>query len=520
MPKPLILAAAAAVLLLAPSAPAIETEGAGLTRVGTGFSRPVFATARPGEPSRLFVVEQHAARVRILDLDTGGVAPVPFLVVPGGVSTGNEQGLLGLAFHPDFASNGLVYVNLTSPQGHTEIRRYQAPPANRDQVDADSETLLLRINQPQSNHNGGWIGFGPDGLLTIASGDGGGGNDDDAGHTLGSGNGQDITNNLLGKLLRIDVDRDDFPQDADRNYGIPPSNPFVGVTGDDEIWAYGLRNPWRASFDRETGDLWIGDVGQNAREEIDFQLQASSGGENYGWRLREGTIATPGGVGGPPPADAIEPVYDYLHGFGPFQGNSVTGGYRYRGPSPGLRGLYFFGDAVFGRVWSLQLDQSLQSFDVTQWDEDLVPDAGSLGSVVSFAEDGLGNLYILDLDGDIFRLERPDRDADGIPNASDNCVEIANPGQEDFNAGSDDDSSLPGVQHYGDPCDADLDEDGFVGASDFLGVFRPCFGADVLAQPACAEADFDGDGVIGAADFFGVLRPSLGRAPGPGVTEP
>src|SRR5690606_38231904 len=170
---------------------------------------------------------------------------------------------------------------------------------------------ILSFNQPQPNHNGGWIDFGPnDGYLYIATGDGGGGNDNGTGHTAGTGNAQDTTDNLLGKMLRIDGHGDDFPPDNPRNYAIPEDNPFVGVNGDDEIWSYGLRNPFRSSFDRANGDLWIGDVGQTRREEINYQPADSSGGENYGWRLREGIIPTPGGVGGSRPEGNVEPIYD------------------------------------------------------------------------------------------------------------------------------------------------------------------------------------------------------------------
>jgi hypothetical protein len=281
-------------------------------------------------------------------------------------------------------------------------------------ADAGSAAPVLSIAQPQPNHNGGWIAFGPDGYLYVASGDGGGGDDNDTGHTAGTGNAQDITNNLLGKLLRLDVDGDDFPADATRNYAIPADNPFAGVVGDDEIWAYGLRNPWRASFDRATGDLYIGDVGQSNREEIDVQPAASAGGENYGWRLREGTIATPtGGVGGTPPPGAIDPIYDYLHGNGPFLGNSVTGGYVYRGPAASLQGHYFFADFIDSRLWSLRWDGSDPStFDGTNYteladhtaDPDFAPDQGSLVNISSFGEDAAGNLYLVSLGGDVFRI--------------------------------------------------------------------------------------------------------------------
>jgi glucose/arabinose dehydrogenase len=398
-------------LAVAPAAAADVT----LVRVASDLSRPLYVTAPPADAMRLFIVEQFAGtsgRVRILDLATGSLLATPFLSVPD-VSTGGEQGLLGLAFHPDYASNGYFYVDLTNSAGDTEIRRYSVS-GDPDVADAGSATLVLGIDQPDANHNGGWLGFGPDGYLYIATGDGGGADDSGAGHTAGTGNAQDITDNLLGKLLRIDVDGDDFPSDATRNYAIPPDNPFVGGGGDDEIWAYGLRNPFRASFDRATGDLYIGDVGQGSREEIDVQPAASAGGENYGWRLREGTIATPtGGVGGDKPAGAIDPIYDYPHGGGDTEGFVVTGGYVYRGPIVAFRGRYVFADFANARIWTLRWDGSDPAgFDGTNFTEfidwgdsaQFVPDAGTLSQISSFGEDDAGNLYIVSLGGDVFRM--------------------------------------------------------------------------------------------------------------------
>ncbi|MEM8945856.1 MAG: PQQ-dependent sugar dehydrogenase [Planctomycetota bacterium] len=372
------------------------------------ITRPVFATAPAGDADRLFVAEQHTGRIEILDLSTGTVSPTPFIDLSG-LSTGNEQGLLGFAFDPDYASNGhfYVYVTTSADGGDTHVRRYTANgnPTTATTASLASQFEILSFNQPQGNHNGGWIGFSPnDNYLYIASGDGGGGNDDDAGHTPGIGNGQDITNNLLGKMLRIDVSGDDFPSDANRNYAIPASNPFVNVTGDDEIWSYGLRNPFRASFDRGTGDLWIGDVGQGRREEIDFQPASSPGGENYGWRLREGTIQTPGSVGGPPPVDHVEPIYDYEHlaSVQPdptLRGNVVIGGYVYRGPVEAFQGHYFFVDAGSNNFWTLDPDAIDPAASVRQINSKLAPSAGNITSIGSFAEDDAGNLYFMETFG-------------------------------------------------------------------------------------------------------------------------
>jgi glucose/arabinose dehydrogenase len=240
-----------------------------------------------------------------------------------------------------------------------------------------------------------------DSQLYITTGDGGASNDTGPGHTLGSGNAQDTTNNLLGKVLRIDVDGDDFVTDENRNYAIPDSNPFVGVRGDDEIWSYGLRNPFRASFDRATGDFYIADVGQNAREEINFQAAASAGGQNYGWRIREGSIPTPG-VGGDAPPGAIDPIYDYLHGSGSFEGNSVTGGYLYRGPVTELQGLYVFADFISDHIWAF--DPADPAGSIMVLDDALLPNVGSIDSVAGFGEDAAGNLYIVDIGGEIFRV--------------------------------------------------------------------------------------------------------------------
>ena len=389
-------------LLAGHEARADVTDYVVVERVVSGLTRPIYVTAPRNDFDRLFIVEQHSGRIRILDLASGLLNPTPFLTVPG-LSTGNEQGLLGLAFHPEYETNGFFYVNFTGAGGATNVVRYRVSAANPDIAEPTSAMTILSFAQPQSNHNGGWIGFGPDGFLYINSGDGGGSNDSGPGHTEPGGNAQDITNNLLGKVLRIDVDGDDFP-DPDRNYAIPATNPFVGVQGDDEIWTYGLRNPWRASFDRLTGDLYIGDVGQNTREELNFQPGGSAGGENYGWRLREGKIATPtGDVGGPRPPGAIDPVYDYSHGVGPLQGFSVTGGYVYRGPNLPLRGKYFFADFSTARIWSIEHDGSAVT-EFIDWTASFTPDIGTIDSISSFGEDATGNLYVVDLDGEVFRV--------------------------------------------------------------------------------------------------------------------
>ena len=402
-----------------------------LEQVGTGFARPVFATQAPGDSSRIFVLEQHTGEIKILDLNSGTTNPTPFLDVPSS-SSGNERGLLGLAFDPAYVTNGRFYVNYTNSQnGATVVEQYTRSTAN---VANPTGTQVLSVSQPQSNHNAGWLGFGPDGFLYIATGDGGGSNDNGSGHTAGTGNSLDITNNLLGKILRVDVNGDDFPSDATRNYSVPASNPFVDQIGDDEIYAYGLRNPWRSSFDRQTGDFYIADVGQNTIEEINILLDGSNGGENFGWRAREGTIQTPGSVGGPKTADMIDPVYEYTHGGGDLEGFSVTGGYVYRGPISGLDGHYFFADFVTDRLWSFKFDGTTDpslfvganTTSFVDWSDILINDDGTpltLSNISSFGEDADGNLYIVELGGDIYRISGMlllgDVDMNGVVDFSD-----------------------------------------------------------------------------------------------------
>lgn len=384
-------------------------------RVASGLTRPCFVTSAPQDFDRVFILEQRSGstgRIRILNLDTGVLNPIPFLSVPG-VSTGSEQGLLGLAFHPDYETNGLFYINYTASNGTTFVRQYQVS-SNPDIADPGSGVTIITISQPYSNHNGGWIEFGPDGYLYVSMGDGGSAND--------PGNrAQDITNQLLGKMLRIDVDGDDFPGDPNRNYAIPADNPFVGVTGDDEIWAYGLRNAWRCSFDRGTNDLYIADVGQGAREEVNFQPASSTGGENYGWRCMEGFLCT-GLTGCTCNSPALTmPVHDYSHGGGRC---SITGGYVYRGERIwDLRGTYFFADYCSAQIWSFRYDQLNGVTDFRQRTTELDP-PGSLGisGIASFGEDAAGELYICDLfGGEVFRVipDGPvvgDMNGDGVIN--------------------------------------------------------------------------------------------------------
>ncbi len=388
----------------------LNAQSLTMERVATGLASPIFATHAPTDGDRLFIA-QRAGAIRILNLNTGNLNGANFMTVPS-VDTFFEGGLLGLAFHPNYQKNGFFYVNYTISAGgsfRTRIARFTRLTA--DTADASSQLVLLEVAQPDGNHNAGWIDFGPDGYLYIALGDGGGANDSGTGHTAGTGNGQDITNNLLGKMLRVDVNGDDFPAEPLRNYAIPADNPYVGVTGDDEIFLYGLRNPFRCSFDRENGDLYIGDVGQGAREEISLYPGTGNDKRNMGWRLREGTIATPGGVGGSQPVDGVDPIYDYPR-TGAFGGSSVTGGVVYRGPIQALQGNYFFADYNSFNLWSIRYDGSdPDTFDgnnfnaLTRWTNDITVDAGIVRRIVAMGEDLEGNLYMCNLnDGSVFKL--------------------------------------------------------------------------------------------------------------------
>ncbi|MFQ5349121.1 MAG: PQQ-dependent sugar dehydrogenase, partial [Thermoanaerobaculia bacterium] len=372
----------------------IGAQPIGTVRVADGLAAPSYVVAPPEDFNRLFIIESASGRIRIMDLTTGSIGAAPFLDL-----VVNVEGLQGLAFHPSYGSNGFFYVYYYTATGgppRSVVERYTRDAADPDLADPASAHTILEIPQPNSNHNGGWIGFGPDGYLYVPLGDGGGQCD--------PGEHGQNTGTLLSSVLRLDVDVDGCPGDPERNYAIPADNPLVGQPGLDEIWSYGLRNPFRSSFDRQTGDFYIADVGQATREEIDYQPAASTGGENWGWDLREGTIETPtlgDCVGGPRPPGNVDPIYDYGHGGGGNQGNSVTGGYVYRGPDGGamqLQGRYFFGDFVNERIWSIDAGPGPVA-NFTDWTATFVPDVGAINQIVSFGEDGAGYLYIVDHGG-------------------------------------------------------------------------------------------------------------------------
>ena len=348
----------------------------GFRTVVDGLTSPVGVESARDGSGRLFVVDQTGIVQIVRD---GQLEAVPFLDIRNSVSLGNEQGLLGLVFHPDFSENGQLFVNYTDVNGDTVIARFEAMLSNPDQVDPLSEEIILTIDQPYANHNAGDLAFGPDGMLYIPTGDGGFRDDP-------QNRAQDLSS-WLGKILRIDVD-------AGNPYAVPTTNPFVGVDGSiPEIWAYGLRNPWRLSFDSATGDLHIADVGQNSREEINFHRSGSPAGVNFGWRCREGSmdyITTP-----PCSGVLTDPVFEYTHDAG---NCSVTGGRVYRGlDTPRLDGIYLLADYCSGKLWGLAPDGS------GGWSSDELVDTSR--RPVAFGEDDNGELYMTDIAaGELLRL--------------------------------------------------------------------------------------------------------------------
>lgn len=388
-------------------------------RVATGLNQPIFATHAPGDASKLYILER-GGDVEVLDLATGGIATTPLLRIPSAqINAVGEGGLLGLAFDPDFATNGRLYINMTSGNtvGHatdpfrSELRRYTAVGGVASAASFDT---LLSYSRPDTNHVGGWIGFNPQAGaggrhdLYIMSGDGGGANDTGTGHTPNLGNAQDVAeHNLFGKVLRINV--------AGASATNPSTNPFIGVAGDNRIFAHGLRNPFRASFDRLTGELYIGDVGQGAREEID-RLDPSlidSGTSrapvrNFGWRSFEGTLDT----GFTPQLDyddTVAPIYDYSrpgNAYSPaaFRGRTVTGGVVYRGPVAELQGKYVFADYADNKVWAFDAADPYGSIVDLTGLLDTPTDGYTINNIVAFGEDAAGNAYVVDIGGEVFRI--------------------------------------------------------------------------------------------------------------------
>jgi len=444
-----------------------------------GFSQPLFLTTTPDDASTLYVVEK-TGRVKTVDAATGSVTGT-FLDLSSQVSTNSERGLLGIAFAPDHAASGEFYANYTNFSGTSTIARFRRSASDTSVADPAGRTIL-QIGQPFVNHNGGWIGFSPNepDNLWYSVGDGGSFNDP-----------QDNAQNpfsRLGKLLRLDVSGSDFS----RSFTIPADNPFIGNDPgniDDLVVADGLRNAFRASFDRATGDLYLADVGQDFREEVSL-LPAGELGFNFGWRDREGYLATPtGGIGGPKPPRHADPIFDYAHdatsaaagtpgtGLRPVLGQSITGGYVYRGEDlgPDFQGKYFFADFVTDRIFTLDVDAAqgldeladfndLENLDLPfQEVTDTFFPGGNPGGWSSFGEDADGELYLISIGGNVYRL--------------------------DFD-------TTPG--------DADFDLD--VDLADF-GILRANFGR--TDGPRFQDGDFNDDDVVDLADF-GLLRANFG----------
>lgn len=349
-------------------------EGIAVKRVGTGFDQPVFVTGVPGDNARVFVIERTGG-VWYLNPTTGTKT---LALTVANLSTDGERGLLGIAPRPDFATSGVLYVHATAPGGTIEIREYT--------LGTTGYRTVLTVPHPgANNHNGGWLAFGPDGYLYDATGDGGGAGDPN--------NNAQNPSSRLGKILRIRVD----------TFAPAPGNPFVAGGGDAYVFALGLRNPFRNSFAPD-GRLVLGDVGQDAIEEIDL-VRPDQPGLNFGWPFLEGTQPYRGTA----PASLTAPVTQYSHGSGAKQGNSLIGGYVYRGPIPSLQGLYVFGDFVSGNIWTLPYASLAQGslYPAASYERrnpDFTPDAGTIDQLASFGEDNLGNLYLIDIAGEIFEV--------------------------------------------------------------------------------------------------------------------
>lgn len=362
-----------------------------LVPVAERLDRPVDLTVAPGDSTHLFIVEQNG---KILALDkASGKTLATVLDLTGHVSRGhNEEGLLGLAFSPDYEKDQWAYVYYTKGDPKNRITHLSRFKMDGLVADRASEQILFTFEQDFGNHNGGWIAFGPDKHLYLGVGDGGAANDPKR-------RAQDLSN-VLGSILRFDV--------SGKTAVVPDDNPFVGwENAQPEIFAYGLRNPWRCSFDLKTGDLWIADVGQNHWEEINFVKSGELSGSNFGWRRREGFHQTPkDGVGGDAPKSEHKPIYEYSHDVSkPTGGLSITGGYVHRGERADLNGRYFFADFVSTNLWSFKQEDG-KATDFMHHNKTMkLPKGKKLGPVSSFGQDHDGEVYLLDLGGSIYRIE-------------------------------------------------------------------------------------------------------------------
>ena len=373
-------------LLALPCAHAVQ-----LKEVASGLEEPVWATAPKGSSTYFYILEKPGV-IKVMNRKTGTILAKPFLDIRDKIKVRmNEQGLLGMAFCPQFSKTGRFYLNYTDLNGSTQLARFRCNPSTPTTASADTQELIMTIRQDSRNHNGGWISFGPDGYLYVGMGDGGSANDP-------KNRAQDL-NQWLGKLLRIDVS-------GSKGYRIPKGNPFA--TSKDikpEIYAFGLRNPWRCSFDPLTKGLYIADVGQNKLEEINYVSASKLRGANFGWRLREGTIQTPKSrVGGAKQDSHIDPVHVYGRGSENNQGYSITGGFIYRGKIRSLYGHYLFADWINPRIWSFKLSKG-KATQLTDWTDELKLQQHKITKISSFAKDPQGELYVIDfIRGKMFKI--------------------------------------------------------------------------------------------------------------------
>ena len=491
------------VLLLVMAIP-MPVDGGGTPlstrRIASGVSRPVMVTAPEGDFERLFIVQQQGV-IRVYDMTNAALLGTPFLdinpIVGGGTSGQDERGLLGLAFHPNYATNGFFYVYYTNTGSDTTVARYSVS-TNPDVANPASAQIVLTQNQPFTNHNGGMIAFGPnDGYLYIGLGDGGSSNDP-------QGNGQN-TNTRLGKMLRIDVD-------GGSPFAIPPDNPFAGPGAPlDEIWAYGLRNPWRFSFDRDTGDMYIADVGQFSWEEVNIQPGTSSGGENYGWRCMEGNNCT--GLSGCScnASSLTDPVQVYSHG----SGCSITGGNVYRGCAmPDMHGIYFYADWCSNQIWSFVWNGSSVTQFTTRTSELNPPGSQSISGISGFGEDAYGEIYICDWNGgEIFKIVPADIDSldlngnfivdsceCSIGNTTD-CNNNGEPDACDIASGLEEDCNNDQIP---DSCQTpvfDCDNNGVEDSCDIAAGASDCDDDGVIDSCQLASNDCDNNGVHDTCDI-------------------
>ncbi len=480
----------AALLVLLISLPAAAGAPIATTVLITPANQPTSLVQAPGDPSRLFFTER-AGRIRIIK--DGVLLTQPFLDITTMVSSHTaEQALACLAFHPGYERNRRFFVTYTDNNQASVLARFEAT-ADPEVADPTSHLIILTVPQPDPTHNVGWIRFGPDGYLYVGSGDGG--------LTTG-GQFAQSPDSLLGKLLRIDVD-------GALPYAIPPGNPFVDGPGLDEIWAVGLRNPWRCSFDTQTGDLWITDVGAGIREEVDFQPAGSPGGLNYAWNCMEGDACHPNPTGCTCNQPGLEaPVFKYSHTIG----CAIIGGSMYRGSAiPKLQGRFVYGDHCAGKVWAFDPSTGTST-----------PFLSDLPWIYSLDEDNSGELYVL-LQGGIHKIIFNDCNGNGTPDD----VDIENKTSNDCNGNLTPDECEPDCNANGvpddcdvaagtspdqngnsipDECDmrADLDGDGDVDTTDFLALLQawgPC-----PPPPETCPADLDGDGAVGIVDFLVLLK--------------